>query len=342
MIWRRVMLALPELESVPAEVLDRVGRLVWGLQAELEVFHCFYDPQLALGRASAARLEALIASRVATAKRRLERVADSLRDQHLTVRATVRFDYPIFEAVIRQVLRDDPDLLILPAAHGAQAAARALTYTDARLIEACPCPLLLMKTERLYSRGPIIAAVDPMHTRRKPAELDEMIIAAAKTLSYALTDAPVQVCHAVAPVRELVAAGVETVEPTLNAERQKAYFTKCESETRKLAARYEVPESSVHVEAGAVEYVLPGYAREARADAVVMGGISRSYPERALFGYTAEKVLDALDCDVLIVKPRGFRSPVSRRPRPVARRRSESNCAAAVHTPRAVARSLRT
>jgi len=44
----------------------------------------------------------------------------------------------------------------------------------------------------------------------------------------------------------------------------------------------------VHVEAGAVESVLPGYAREARADAVVMGAISRAYPDRALFGYTAE------------------------------------------------------
>ena len=100
-----------------------------------------------------------------------------------------------------------------------------------------------------------------------------------------------------------------------------------------MAARYEVPESAVHVEAGAVEYVLPGYAREARADAVVMGAISRSYPDRVLFGYTAEKVLDALDCDVLVVKPRGFRSPVSRRRRPVTRRRPPDHLAPAAHAP---------
>jgi nucleotide-binding universal stress UspA family protein len=126
---------------------------------------------------------------------------------------------------------------------------------------------------------------------------------------------------------------VVTVETPVNADRQKAYFAKCEAETRNIAARYEVPESSVHMEAGAIEYVLPGYAREVQADVLVMGAISRSYPERALFGYTAEKVLDALDCDVLIVKPRGFRSPVSRPPRPVTRRRPETDRAPAVHTP---------
>jgi universal stress protein E len=329
MIWRHVMLALPEVESVPAQLLDKVGRLVRGLQAELEVFHCFYDPQLAVGREST-HLDALIAARVATAKLRLERIADSLRDQHLEVRATVRFDYPIFEAVIRQVLHASPNFLIVPATRAGHPGARALTYTDARLIEACPCPLLLMKSEQVYSRGPIIAAIDPMHARRKPAELDETIIAAAKTLSYALTDAPVQVYHAVAPLRE--AAGAET-ESAVNAERQKAYFTKSEAATQEIAARHDVPESSVHVEAGAVEYVLPGYAREARADAVVMGAISRSYPERALFGYTAEKVLNALNCDVLIVKPRVFRCPVSRRSRPVTGRPPLRRRAPAAHAP---------
>jgi universal stress protein E len=332
MIWRHVMLALPEVESVPAQLLDKVGRLVRGLQAELKVFHCFYDPQLAVGRESVTHLDELIAGRVATAKLRLERIADSLRDQNLEVRASVRFDYPIFEAVIRQVLRDGPNLLIVPATRAGHAGARAVTYTDARLIEACPCPLLLMKTEQAYSRGPIVAAIDPMHARRKPADLDEIIIGATKTLSYALSDAPVQVYHAVAPLREVVAAGAER-ESAVSAERQKAYFTKCEAETRKIAARYEVPESSVHVEAGAVEYVLPGYAREARADSVVMGAISRSYPECALFGHTAEKVLNALNCDVLIVKPRGFRCPVSRRPRPVTGPSTVRRRAPAVHAP---------
>jgi universal stress protein E len=47
-----------------------------------------------------------------------------------------------------------------------------------------------------------------------------------------------------------------------------------------------------------------------RADVLVMGGISRSALERFFVGSTAEAVLDKLRCDVLIVKPADFASPV--------------------------------
>jgi universal stress protein E len=37
-----------------------------------------------------------------------------------------------------------------------------------------------------------------------------------------------------------------------------------------------------------------------------MGAVSRSALERMLIGQTAEQVLDAVDCDVLVVKPPDF------------------------------------
>ena len=38
------------------------------------------------------------------------------------------------------------------------------------------------------------------------------------------------------------------------------------------------------------------------ADLLVMGAVSRSWFRKALIGYTAERVLDKTDCDLLIVK----------------------------------------
>ena len=43
-----------------------------------------------------------------------------------------------------------------------------------------------------------------------------------------------------------------------------------------------------------------------RSDVVVMGAIARSGLKRLVIGNTAEAVLDALTCDLLIVKPPGF------------------------------------
>jgi universal stress protein E len=61
--------------------------------------------------------------------------------------------------------------------------------------------------------------------------------------------------------------------------------------------------------------VIQHVADDTRADIVVMGALARSGLKRLLIGNTAERMLDRLNCDVLIVKPREFRSPVARRPR---------------------------
>jgi universal stress protein E len=39
---------------------------------------------------------------------------------------------------------------------------------------------------------------------------------------------------------------------------------------------------------------------------MVMGAVSRSGLDRIFLGSTAERVLDRLPCDLLIVKPKGF------------------------------------
>jgi hypothetical protein len=51
-------------------------------------------------------------------------------------------------------------------------------------------------------------------------------------------------------------------------------------------------------------YVLPTVARSIKAQMVVMGAIARSRVDRLFLGSTAEQVLDALPCDVLMVKPK--------------------------------------
>jgi universal stress protein E len=45
-----------------------------------------------------------------------------------------------------------------------------------------------------------------------------------------------------------------------------------------------------------------------------MGAVSRSGLQRLFIGHTAERLIDQLNCDVLIVKPRGFKSPIRKRP----------------------------
>jgi universal stress protein E len=314
MIWRHLMLAVPDVDFVPEHALDRVGRIARGLGAQIELFNSVYEPEIARTPATREQLEGHISERVGERHRRLERHGDTLRDQGLKVRASVRWDYPFDEAVVRQVLRHRPDLLILPASHAGAATPRVPVYREARLIETCPCPLLLLRTANVYSTGSVVAAVDPLHAFEIPAELDEAIIGAAKTVAYALGDADVRVFHAVSAL-PAAAGAARAGRPPVSAQ-QEARLAVAEARVREIAFRHSTAGDDVRVELGAVETLLPSFAREVRAQIVVMGAVSRSYPERAYFGHTAEKVLGALACDVLVIRPRGFRSPVSAEPAP--------------------------
>src|SRR5690606_16431 len=51
-------------------------------------------------------------------------------------------------------------------------------------------------------------------------------------------------------------------------------------------------------------------ARSERAGIVVMGAVSRSGLKRLVVGNVAEQILDSLSCDVLVVKPAGFKARV--------------------------------
>jgi hypothetical protein len=44
-----------------------------------------------------------------------------------------------------------------------------------------------------------------------------------------------------------------------------------------------------------------------------MGAVSRSGLKRVFIGSTAESAIDHIDCDVLILKPRTFRTQVAKR-----------------------------
>jgi universal stress protein E len=305
------MLSVHNVDYVPATVVDRVGRIVRGLGAELLLFSSIYEPDMIQERDEAATG---ISALVDDAHRRLERIADMFREQSVIARCSVRWDYPAYEAVVRQVLRHRIDLLVVPARGTGDIGLQTLHYRESRLIETCPCPLLLLKSSEAYARGPIVAAVDPMHACEAPDEVDEGVIEAAKTLSYSLTEAPVHLCHADVPQR--IATGVPGGAVSSCSEQQRTRRHRVYGRVRDLAERHDIPSANVRIVSGPVETTLPEFARTEHANVIVMGALSRAYPQRALLGHKAERVLDAVSCDVLVIKPRGFRCPVDREPAP--------------------------
>lgn len=146
------------------------------------------------------------------------------------------------------------------------------------------------------SAGCVVAAVGPLAPCEQQPELDESIIGAARTLVRALAEVPVILCHAIAAARPASARVPGAPSPTAH---NAAHRAAVERRLREMAVRHDIPLDSVRVEWGSLDRSLPIFAREARAQMVAMG---------------------ALECDVLIMKPEGFRSPVSTEPAPAVPR----------------------
>lgn len=299
MIWRRLMLAVPGLEQLPNHVLDRVGRIARGLDAHVELFHCLYEPEAVQG-SSRERASDIIAERVEERRRRLERLADVLREQGLRVGVSVRWDYPAYEAIIRHALRHEPDLLIIPAIR-LDETLRALAYREARLIEASPAPVMFLKTREIYSGRCIVAAVP--QSSGEAGDLDERILGTARTMAHALAESPVHVFGVIPAERHACGAARAAGDATRSGPEEPSLAAiEVEARIRRLALRHDVSSHDVHVESGEPVAALVAYARRLRTQMIVLG-IGCGVPSADAANHLAQRVLDGIQCDLVVVKP---------------------------------------
>jgi universal stress protein E len=313
MSWRRIMFAVASTEVIESSALHKVARIAGALDAEVELFHCIFEPRVVRpARLGLRVIESDIRDAVEERRHQLEAAAERLRREHIRVRIAVRWDTPPWQGIVRQVLRYRPDLLMLQSTRRGRVARLALTHTDLRVLEDCPCAVLLIKTERPWLEPRVIAAVDPRLSHGKPAVLDDAVLAAAGTVADALGGEShvYHSCPAFSAIsRQLLQ--VRGLDPGVLEDLRARYCDDARAMVTRLAARWHIPRQRVHVEEGETARALPAFAKRLGADIVALGAVGRTSLASALVGgHTAERVLDALDSDVLVLKTPGFRNTV--------------------------------
>ena len=82
------------------------------------------------------------------------------------------------------------------------------------------------------------------------------------------------------------------------------------SELEALLEDFPYERRDVHLIKGSAAEIIPAFVEEQKVDLVVIGTVGRSGIPGLLIGNTAERVLNAVDCSVLTVKPEGFETPI--------------------------------
>lgn len=316
---RRILVAVKVLEAGSVAAVARAGQLARAYGAEVELFHSveippYLDPDAVVGR----HPQKLYQQLQQRAQRRLERIAHRLLPGvHATV--SVACDSPAYDAIIRRAWKIKADLIV--AAHPAARyrspwlrLAPWLRLTDWELLRLSPLPVLLVRSSRPYRRPRVLVAVDPTHAFAKPAQLDRRILGIGASISEAL-HGTLYAVHAYPTVPlEILAPGAKTQAVTEDSLRiaQRRAERGAKAHLDALLRDTQVTRSHRYLIAAHPIDAIDRAARDSGSAMVIMGAISRSGLKRILIGNTAERMLDVLPCDVLIVKPLDFQSRVPR------------------------------
>lgn len=295
----------PTVEEQPA--LERAAWLAKRIGADLELFICDDDRRFSTAALDSSSLERALGHVLEQHHERLREHAERLAGQGINVQTEARWDRPLDRGIVRKVMDDRP-LLVVKDTHYHPVLKRTLfSNTDWNLIRSCPVPLLLVKPRPVAEEPTIVAAVDPMHEHDKPAELDRAILAFAKEIASAL-HGRLHVLHSydIGPVlasiagtpASAMAVPVEDIVAAAESEHRKALDA--------LVADFGIDSAFLHLEQGIPHEVLVQQAAALGADIVVMGAVSRSGLKRIFVGSTAERALDRLPCDLLVIKPPAF------------------------------------
>ena len=298
----------PTSDAQPA--LAKAALLAESFGATLELFICDFDPSLS-GQPffDTDKLRELREEFLTERVEFLEEAADDLRARGLAVETHVHWDNPLYRGIVRRVHESSPDLVVKDTHYHSVIRRTVLTNTDWNLIRTCPAPLLLAKPGEWRRPATILAALDPGHLGDKPAALDHDILDAAQLLADRLS-CELHAVHAFFPAPLLAAtttmAGMPFPDSVAVTEVVEVERQRIRAVLAGIAAAHALPAERVHLEQGAAAEVLPRLAEKLAADIVVMGAVSRSRMQELFLGSTAERVLDRIASDVLVVKPPDF------------------------------------
>jgi len=226
----------------------------------------------------------------------------------------------LFLEVIYEVLRNGYDLVFKTAESGVLFN-RVFGSEDMHLLRKCPCPVWLVKPESPKAYQTILAAVD-VDDDYPPEELNtrqlliQQILKMASSLAISEC-AELHIIHAWLAKYEGAMRGAFIARP----EEEVASYVKSVKlrHAQNLDEKIDKLEKNIlgcikpikHLMKGDPRREIPAFAKEIKADLVVMGTVARTGLSGFFMGNTAETILNQIDCSVLAIKPPGFVTPVT-------------------------------
>ena len=283
------ILAIVDLGAVEQPALEKAARLAAAFGASLEL--CAFDegenlPTSWAGGTTLAEYRSVVRERRLA---RLEELAAPYRESALDVHVTYEFRDSKTHPLVTHAIQSGASLVVGSA------------HPGSAFIAELPMPLLLVRARPWDAYPRVVMSIDPCHRGERSVDLDEAVLGLGSSISRALGGISSAV-HVLEGPPHLPGEPVTESQRCETLEHQRA-------EVLDLVSRASLDDREVRFTDLRVPDGIVALASETHPAILVMGSAARQRqgtPE----GGTAREIVERLDCDLLIVKPAGFVSPV--------------------------------
>jgi len=246
-----------------------------------------------LAKETDASLHLLICDRKFDHSELLATLKQVLVAKGLNVTAQQEWHESVHQTIIKVQQAEGSDLVIKQHFPDSTLRRALLTPADWKLLRYCPCPVLMVKTDRSWKGAAVLAAIDVGNPDGEHTALHSSIVDYGYHLSkltgiklHVITAHPSPMISAADPVYQM-SSSVEA-----------RYREQC----RAFQTEFEIDDAHLHIAEGAADVLIPYTAHHLKAAVTVIGTVGRTGISGALIGNTAEVVLDSLESDVLVLK----------------------------------------
>lgn len=307
--FKNILLLVTDVENPQQMVIGHAVSLAKQNDAQLTVITVIKEFPADLRMAVVAmHPEDILKQVVIDCNNQLDALATDAQQQGAKVNAKVLIGAAFLE-IIRQVIRDKHDLLIMADEGRGSIKENVFGATSLHLMRKCPCPVWVVKPSQKGSFKRILVAVDPTEHDEKKDSLNPRILQLAASLAHDQA-AELHIIH----VRDVLDR--RYVRRMSKQEVQELMEHKKKQDKQRMDALLNQVDISdlnphMHLLEGDPDFRIPELTVKEDIDLLVMGTVSRTGIAGFFIGNTAEEILNQVNCSMLTLKPEGFVSPVT-------------------------------
>ena len=280
------ILVVVDRSPASADAVAKAVLLARQFKARVELFMCDAERGYALTQAYIPKgVEEARQACIVEVYRHLEALKKSAAAPDVSIATDAGCESPLYESIVRKVLRVRPDLVIKSVA----GTPSRLDATDWQLMRTCPATLMLTRGRLWQSPSRFAAAVDS--SGAESAGLARDILQAAQLLTGCVGGG----------LDVLYAEPVDMRDDDRESGNRALYD---------LVSKFPDTTPEVHVLVGTPEVSLPSFAKRRSYDAMLLGALTHRPGVTAQVGSLTSRLLEALECDFILVKPSAYSCPV--------------------------------